>query len=290
MLGRRLDRTLSRAAIEYPELVLTGAGILESALVARLRRGPSPRDLQTLLGLGSAREARRLARELRSRYTRHLLTTRMVREGGIEALVPLVRWAEDEALVRAHASGRRSIVVTWHFGPVRALFPGLLRLGIPAVSGAKVFSPRLPEGYESFEVKEDIRSRMRFLDAASRCVKKGGVAVLAADGQNAGNPITVRFLGRRLEVGRGVAALARLLDAAVIPVVASWPSDGPSIELRAYEPLTLPSPSLGAEDWEQAMTEAIAAFFEDEVRRDPAGMHPFMVRRYLDAPPARSSG
>src|SRR5581483_3579712 len=120
-----------------------------------------------------------------------------------------------------------------------------------------------------FLVVRESRHRVAHLARAVRHLSAGGLVGIAMDGRQGTATVEVPFLGRGFAVTRGPALLPRLTGAPLIPVVATWASDG-AIEVRSFEPLAVP-PVAGRdpEQWDRAVLTLAAQFFEALVRRTP---------------------
>jgi lauroyl/myristoyl acyltransferase len=116
-------------------------------------------------------------------------------------------------------------------------------------------------------------------------LRKGGVAALAVDGSQGTKDVAVPFLGRQFQVSRGVAVLARLTGAPIIPCVMTWAGTDWSMNFRIFDPLPLPSlDSTTPAAFEQAVLEAAVQRFEELARTLPGQLRVDQLARVASTP------
>lgn len=175
--------------------------------------------------------------------------------------------------VRARALRERkgpAIIAFWHHGATHMVSLGLQTIKVPAV----VIGAFMPGGWfkravsadMKFVLSGDARQSTIALKMALDRLRQGGAVAVAVDGSSGPGQIEVPFLGRRFPIARGMAVLARLTGAQIIPVLASWIGKEWSIDFRIYEALPLPPlDSLSADDWEREVVTTTVKHFEKVV-------------------------
>lgn len=181
--------------------------------------------------------------------------------------------AATEAL-RAHQGP--VILAFWHFGPVNMLAIGLKRLGVPA----SIISRATPSRWTKDVASDD----MKLLSVADNSpapgvttvrqaldqLKKGGNVAIAVDGSAGKQTITLPFLGRQFPVSRGVAGLARLTGATIIPCSMEWGRTDWSMAIRIFDPIPQPAaPPENTAAYEQAVLATVVRCFETYGRSHP---------------------
>lgn len=179
--------------------------------------------------------------------------------------------------VRAQALRERkgpAIIAFWHHGATHMVSLGLQTIGVPAV----VIGAFMPGGWfkrtvspdMKFVLSGDARQSAVALKMALDRLKQGGAVAVAVDGSSGPGSIEVPFMGRKFPIARGMAVLARLTGAPIIPALATWIGKDWSIDFRIYEALSLPPLNLmSAEDWERAAVNTTVKHFEKVVRTFP---------------------
>jgi len=168
-----------------------------------------------------------------------------------------------------------AIIAIWHHGATDMVYLGLQAIGVPAVIiGGRMPDPwfwrTAPRETEFVQCGTDVRSSTIALKKALDRLKQGGVVVVATDGRNGLLDVETRFLDRKIRVSRGIAALARVTGASVIPALATWGHGDWSINFRIYDPLPLPPlDSLKATEWEREVMIRAVSFFDGIVRAFP---------------------
>lgn len=223
----------------------------------------------------SARVRRRIAScEVRNRALLFVL-----RRSGPRRILPLLRIHGHESFRQLRDQGDPAVVVFWHLGVARAVELMLTRLGYSVLGASLEESPRPLPGYRALTVS-DASSGTRFLMEALRELKDGGVPVLAADGPGRGSRRT-RFLGRQLPLPSGIARLARMASARVVPATSRWIGTSSAIEVTLHPPLPEPDASHAPPDWEDELATQVMRWFESHLRSHPEDLRPFNIRRCL---------
>jgi hypothetical protein len=186
----------------------------------------------------------------------------------------------DDAGLAARTSARApTVLISWHFGLVRHLGPGLAPLGLdllvfrnrPTLAGLPVPS------YREVMLGRRPTDRAVAVAVAVEHLRAGGSVLLLADGP--GHPrLRVPCLGRRVGLARGPFALARLTGALVVPVAAVASGDG--VEVVVESPLAAAA-GAAADAIELELATAAGHRLEALVRRHPGQVHRTLLDRLL---------
>jgi lauroyl/myristoyl acyltransferase len=182
-----------------------------------------------------------------------------------------------------------AIIAFWHHGATHMVSLGLHAIGVPAlVIGARMpggWFRRTVSGDMRFVMSGDARQSAVALKAALDRLRKGGVVVAAVDGSSGKERIELPFLGRKVLVAKGVAVLARLTGAQIIPALATWRDKSWSFDFRIYDPLPLPSlTSMKTDDWDSEVITMAVRHFEGVVRTFPGQCRLEKVASLLKCP------
>ncbi len=289
---KRLLRPLYRRLLfTHPAAALTLAGLRSHLAGVRFPDTPSPAEVGAFWkGLPPARRlevARRIrAIEFRNREPRDLLGHR-----GVAGLAPLVRYRGAGLLRDLHARKSPAILAGWHFRThYFMVLPALHRLGVPAL--ALGFPPHgLPPGFAVVSPpKADAVGRALVVRRALAHLRAGGVVGTCIDHPLGTGALPVPFLGRRLYLRRGVAALARLSGAPVIPFSQRWSASGRAVTVTFHEPLPRPAgPAGGRLAFEQSLLAEAARRVEGYVRAFPEELCLDLLALSLAAPQGRAA-
>lgn len=288
-----LHETLARAAVSSllrsPAIPLLGrlsAPALHRVRLRKLGNATLIDAVDSLLGPMPRPQAEAIAQEIVVNRLRSLSLKALRGVVGDKGTIALARWSDATVVLEHHAQRLPLIVVTWHFGPEVGSGVALERLGIPATVFRTVSNgnPKRDLNIVEYQCVGDPEERGLALKRAFARLRKGGVVSLAIDGRQTGSPIDLPFFGRRIRVGRGAAALARLTGAPVVPVVKLWAADG-SVEVRCFQPLE--RPQVDARDVDAfdlaLMTQAVR-WFEDFIRSAPGQFRLKNIVRLCAAP------
>jgi KDO2-lipid IV(A) lauroyltransferase len=115
-------------------------------------------------------------------------------------------------------------------------------------------------------------------------LRAGGIVVLVADRDMTGTGQEVQFFGETTKMMAGSAALAIQTGAALMPVVLWFTEDGWGVRIGDE----IPVPAGGSRKEQMAaMTQQVARFFEDGIRRYPADWHMLQPVFLADLDPER---
>jgi SAM-dependent methyltransferase len=174
---------------------------------------------------------------------------------------------------------------------VRATSVALRALGVPALFAVARWN-REPDSdhdvvrYARLQTSAD---EARFLKRAHRALADGRIVGVNLDVVRAGGEDGF-FLGRRIRVGRGAAALARLTGARLVPVTRRFLGMSGRIEVTFHEPIAdgdLDRASGMAFDG--ALLTRATAWFEAQARNHPGSLRRDRLESLLAAPPVDAS-
>ncbi len=179
-----------------------------------------------------------------------------------------------------------AIAAMWHLGADHMVCLGLRAIGVPAMfvgsrmPGAWFRHGALPgmEFVLSGETGQSTIALKRMIDR----LRKGGVVAIAADGSSGQRDVEMSFLGRRMLFSRGIAVLARLTRAPIVPILATWGAKDWSIDFHTFDALPLPPLDVTKpEDWEREAIVTTVKFFEGIVRAHPGQVRLEQIMRYI---------
>lgn len=221
----RLEAAVAASSVDARTAVRRAGriGALRGALSGRW---PTPREVAALFGTGRL-VSRRLAVAVAALEARNRLVLARCTGRSLEPFAPLVRWRDPEAAVALRPP---AILLTAHVGAIYLLGAAFDRL--PAGRTVLRWAPQhLPApGERNAPTAGSLERRTNALRAAVAELGAGGYVVSTLDGGH-GAATEGSVLGRRLDLGRGAFALARLTRAPVVPVVALWRGDRVVCEL-----------------------------------------------------------
>jgi Bacterial lipid A biosynthesis acyltransferase len=269
---KRLLRPLyCRLLFTHPTAVFLLAGLRSLLAGNRFPDTPSPAEVGAFWTEFPPARCLEVARRIRTIEFRNRELRDLLAHCGVGGLAPLVRWRGAGLLRELHARRRPALVAGWHFRThYFMVLAALHRLGVPAVIVG--FPPeRLPPGFEVLSPpKGDCVGRALVVRRALAHLRAGGVVCTALDHPLGTGVAAVPFLGRRLYLRRGLAALARLSGAPVIPVSQRWDALGRSITVTFHDPLPPPAcPARPRVAFEQAVLAEAARWVERYVRAFP---------------------
>lgn len=244
-------------------------------------------DLIDLIGPLEPSRLRRLRREIACTHYRNRVLYEMVQEGAVDKLTDLISVANPEPLQRLHSSGTPVIVVGWHQGPTRAGSSALRKLGLPSLYA--VFARDGEPDNEGDVLRyADLRrgaADAAFMKRAYDALRAGTIVGLNLDWQRQSGEM-VSFLDRRIHVGRGVASLARLTGARIVPVTRRFIGGGARIEVRFHEPIDAEDldPATRA-TFESALLDRLMRRLDVEARKDPGSFRIDRIQWLLGHPP-----
>jgi hypothetical protein len=280
---RKLLKRLKRIAAKRPALGLRLAAGFGYALGPRVGAVfvPSAQQLTTLLGPMKSGAVRRLQRRIAAQEFRTHVHKSVLRRRGAPGMLPLVRIASAEPLLRLRREGTPVVAVFWHCGARGGVELGLIRLGVLAYV-AMLSEPRRPDPGFRWDRVFDPFSSVRFLKQSAKELAQGTVVVMSLDGVG-GTPLEdTTFLGCHFPFARGPAILARRAGARLVPTTTRWMGMSGRIEVTFHDPLPEPAVSRKAEkEFEDALRVSGARFFDRHLRAHPELLVPGNVRRCL---------
>jgi hypothetical protein len=247
------------------------AGLRSRLAGNRFPDTPSPAEVGAFWKELPPAQCLQVARRIRTIEFRNRELRDLLGHGGVGGLAPLVRCRGAGLLRERHARKLPTIVAGWHFRThYFMVIAALHRLGVPALIVG--FPPkRLPPGFEVLSPpKGDCLGRALVVKRALEHLRAGGLVCTCLDHPLGNSIAPVPFLGRRLHLRRGVAALARLSGAPVLPVSQRWDALGRSITVTFHDPLPPPAAAAaGRVAFEQAVLAGAARWVESYARAFP---------------------
>jgi lauroyl/myristoyl acyltransferase len=111
------------------------------------------------------------------------------------------------------------------------------------------------------------------LKRALEYLRGGGLLLTSLDAQIGNDTAELPFLGGRLTLRRGVATLARLSGAPLLPITQRWASRGARITVTVHDPIPCPSsPGETRIAFENALLAEAARWVEAYARAVPQEM------------------
>lgn len=190
----------------------------------------------------------------------------------------------------ARERGKGVIIVTAHFGnwDVAGMLLSShcpLHVVVERFADARmdhlVQSQRRALGMEVLWMEKSPRQMVRVLQ------QNGVLAIVADRPLPAGEGVPVTFFGRRCYVPGGVAQLAQLTGAAIIPGFAHYDKEGSSAFYTRAEPMILPQTGGDRKAETQRLTQAVYDAYECAFRDYPDQW--YMFRPFWTAPEPESS-
>jgi lauroyl/myristoyl acyltransferase len=281
-LERRGARLLKRMARRHPRLALRLLAVLGRARADRFgrRRAPTPSEVAERLGISDARAIERIRREVVSNELRNHVLRSLVRARGLGAAVERVRVSGAEHVLAPHRAGDPVIAVGWHAGGHRGVPSALLALGLPVAMPIRdpdvPLAPALPMRWLRTDGRE---AGAVFLRRALAELAAGRVVAMLVDGTVDARQHPAPFLGVSHSVQNGVAVLARLSRARVVPVTTRWAGTSSRVLAEIHPALPEPRADRGdAVRFDAELVASVAAFFERWVRAHPGTLHRLWYR------------
>ncbi len=265
LLGDRVVKRLKRAALRHPDAALRAAAVLGTLLGPGSRWAPTPAEIAAVLGESEPRAVRAIQGRMAANVLRSLALGAVLNRRGVAAASDRVHVVHSERLLSPRAEGRPVVAVVAHVGAGRGGSAMFEKLGVPARVATLRGTPAVT-GYVQFETVGDGLRAAGFLRRAAADLAEGIVPIVPFDGALDG-AIPVSFLGRQLDVGRGLPFLAAR-GARLLPVTSRWIGNTGRIETTIHPPF----PDFADPATEQsghALAQTIARWFEDYVLRNP---------------------
>lgn len=173
----------------------------------------------------------------------------------------------EQALFDALGSGKGAVLLGMHMGNALALMVYLSTRGMP-ISVVAYQSKKLPhEFFENVFDSTDVETIPARPEGAAyfrmvRALKRGRAVLVTMDQIHKRDGVSTRFLGKRVTMPSGPAAVARSLDLPVFPV--QLLASRPKWTYRIADPLQLPHRETLEEDVAQ-----LAAIMDAHIRAHP---------------------
>jgi lauroyl/myristoyl acyltransferase len=212
-----------------------------------------------------------------------MLASLLLHDGFHERLLDLTRWENEEQLLRPLDEGLPVIAVTWHLGPTPCAGVGFVKLGRPVTAIRR--QPREEPISPIFETVYTERPQGSPVWAFNRCLlrlRAGGLVCLAGDITSLGDddPVLSCF-GLSFKLKRGMASLAYLSGARIVPFTVGWDADG-SLLFSAQPPLESTLRRGGdRRTFEQMALQEFVERMEASIRAHPENLRPEGMQRFL---------
>jgi lauroyl/myristoyl acyltransferase len=274
---RRAARALKRLARRHPRLAFRLLGVLGRARPEPFgpRWTPDPGEIASRLGISDERTIRRIRREVTSNELRNHALRSLVQARGLRPAIARVRVSGAEHLLEPHRAGVPILAVGWHAGAHSGVPAALLKLGLPVtipVWGVEHrATPELPIRWMRVESAE---ARALFLGRALADLADGRIVAMLADATSGTHRHPAPFLGYSHSVAHGVALLARLSKARLVPITTRWV--GTTSRVAAEIHPALPEPRADRRDaprFDAEVAATVAAFFEGWARSHPGALY-----------------
>lgn len=278
-------RLLARLAVAQPRLALPLFAVLGRYGRGPLSTAPSLEELKELLPELPTARLEGVRPAIAEQERRNQVLFLLVAERTMEALAPLVSVVDAGGLARVRSGP--SLLALWHVGVPLVDVPAIKQLGVRAVVPEPSNPHRPSPNVRHYNIHGDATGRLAFLKHSLAHLQKGaGPVLFYVDGRMGNAYGRVAFLGRQVRVGRGIASLARMSGAPIVPVTTRW-SGAARAEVLFHDALPpVPVPKRHREAHEQAVLDAIARWFEEWVRAHPEYLRVRFLRAWLEEPKA----
>jgi lauroyl/myristoyl acyltransferase len=258
--------------------------------------GPAPHEVGAVFsGMSPARQ-QEVARAIAGRRFANAMLRLVLERVGTDAFARRVRCEGEEHLLDLTRRRQPVLLVPWHCGPLHAISPALIKLGVPALV-MRARAPRFGPGRGIeylYPGHYDDAARARVLKRGVEWLRAGGAMVMLTGLPTPPFerlPGPYRLFGRAVQLLMGPAALARLGAAQIIPVTPRWVEG--EIVVRFAAPLALPAkgPERGTEaEFDREVLGLLAAWWERYLREHPEELWLFSLREIARSPyPAAAS-
>ncbi|MFU8877803.1 MAG: lysophospholipid acyltransferase family protein [Wenzhouxiangellaceae bacterium] len=201
-------------------------------------------------------------------------------------IIEAVEFTGAEALLEQAETGRGAVLLGMHSGNVFALMLALDRTGVPITVVANQ-SRKLPDGFfrnmfaGSGVQAVDARPEFAAFYNLDKALKRGRAVFIPMDQIHKQGDSPTMFLGKRVNMPPGAAALARKHRVPVFPVLLE--AAGPRWTFRIDTPVHLPEHGTQAED-----VAELSKIIDGHIRRHP-GLWSWHQRRWVRYPFAQTS-
>lgn len=255
--------------------------------------GPTAQEVGAVFADLSTVRRRQVARAIAAQRFSNALLRRVVARVGIEAFARRVRCEGESQFIGLAVRRHPVVLVPWHCGPVHAISPALIKLGVPALVVRHEPQFEAAQGIEYVYSRGHDAVGSRALKRATEILRKGGVVVMPAGVPSVPfelPPGPYHLFGRSAHLFRGPAVLARLGGAEVIPVVPRWRGEEVVVGFAAPIPRPAFVPGRGVADaFDSEFVSSLAGWWERYLREHPEDMWILSLRAIARMPRAPSS-
>lgn len=268
-------------------------GGLAAFHLARTERDKTLRHLATAYGREKTTEQReRIAREVFRNAGRTAAEGAYLATGRGHAILDHARLEGMDHVFRVLDAGRGIIALTAHYGNWEVQLPLVARYvecGVGAIArdlsnpGLHRMARRMRQlyGTEVFATRQSGRGYVRFL-------RSGGMLGVLGDTDTRGEGIFVDFFGKPAWTQVGIARLARLGRARIMPLFVYRDKTDPNVHVARFYPPVDDEDFSDEEAWTRRVTQAFTSEIERMVRRRPEAWM-WMHNRWKRQPRPRQS-
>ncbi|MEE3368948.1 MAG: hypothetical protein VX346_06355 [Planctomycetota bacterium] len=259
-------------------------------MAARLRlQGITARDVETILGPLPAQRCLAIAQTISATTWMQRIHRRLVWRVGYDWLCRHIVSHSSDHFQRMNSDKKPTILLFMHSGPFLAIVATLHQLKIPALVMTRgQYHPGSTTLQRCTVPIADPSCRSAAFKCALEKLRSGGIVMWGLDGAHKGSQVDVPLFGRSYTFARGPFAAARLTDATLVPVTASWMSRGrfgvwANREARLSTRSGLPPRYSKHEGMavDQARAVETATWFEGHYRKHPEEIPRDVIRDLL---------
>ena len=228
--------------------------------------GPDWRVVQSVLPACNRDQARNLARSMAGRRIANGFLKRAALWFGHKRMVGLVDIEGERHLRDLLNHGVPIVLAPWHFGPMTVIGTAMIKLDVPLLVLQRWPRKTRGDGLEYLQFEGSTATRIKALRHGVETLRGGGVAMTVVDvpdNQPRDTPGPYNVLGRAVYLLQSAATLARMGQAAILPVTAHWNSG--RLIVRFSPPAILPDEMLT----EPEIQNALAAWWSCQIAAEP---------------------
>ena len=269
-------------------------GFYCSAVIGRMAGhlhlyGVTARDVEAILGPLPNQRCLAIAQTISAATWMQRIHRRLVTRVGYDWLCRNVVSHSSAHFQRMDTDKRPTILLFMHSGPFLAIVATLHQLRIPALVMTRgQYHPGSTTLKRCTVPIADVSRRAAAFKCALDKLRSGGIVMWALDSSHKGSQVDVPLFGRNYTFTRAPFAAARLTDAALVPVTASWMSRGRfgvwanrTPRLSARSGLSSGNSKHEGVAFDQALAVDTANWFEGYYREHPEEIPHDLIRHLL---------
>ncbi len=215
-----------------------GLHVYERSLRRDVKAIPSREEWEALFGPSLVKDWHAIARDFVLSQYRLLLIQSVAASGGLDHVVPLVRWKGKEKLDAMRANGEAALLTTWHAGPTIGIWAGLASMGVDLMRVQETRWEVAPEGWTILFRDSGKSNGGPIIKQCLKRLRNGGWVAIPFDSYSRDpGAVMTNLFGRAVPLPRGVTALAEMTGAPLIPLTARWVEGGRALELEVQDPI-----------------------------------------------------